>query len=68
VKIVIYSHSVPPKVEERSPRRVHRTRALLETLFPSVKRKLSARAPGGTIEMQTRQALLPGLAYNIYQV
>jgi hypothetical protein len=40
----------------------------VETLFSSVKRKLSARAPGRTIEMQMRQALLLGLAYNIYRV
>lgn len=40
VKIVIYSHAVPPRFEERSPPRVHRPRALLETLFPLVKRKL----------------------------
>jgi hypothetical protein len=46
VKIVIYSHSVPPRFEERSPRRIHCMRSLLETLFPSVKRKQSARACG----------------------
>jgi SAM-dependent methyltransferase len=41
---VVYSHSVPPRFEERSPRRVHRRRALLETLFPSAKRISYRRA------------------------
>ena len=38
------------------PRRIYRRRALAETLFSSVKRKLSARAPSRTLRMQIRQA------------
>jgi hypothetical protein len=61
-------HGVRAEMRRAFPRRVYRKRALVETLFSSVKRKLSARAPGRTIEMQMRQALLLGLAYNIYRV
>ena len=50
------------------PRRLYRRRALVETLFSSVKRKLSARAPGRTLRMQTRQALLLGLSFNLYHL
>ncbi len=34
----------------------------------AVKRKLSARAPGRSMPMQGRQALLLGLAYNLYRL
>jgi hypothetical protein len=34
------------------PRRLYRRRALIETLFSSVKRKLSARAPGHSLRTQ----------------
>jgi Transposase DDE domain/Transposase domain (DUF772) len=50
------------------PRKVYRRRALIETLFSSVKRKLSARAPGRTLRMQVRQALLLGLSFNLYRL
>jgi hypothetical protein len=33
-----------------------------------VKRKLSARAPGRRLSSQIRQALLLGLAYNLYRL
>jgi hypothetical protein len=47
------------------PRRVYRRRALIESVFSSVKRKLSARAPGRSLRMQTLQALLLGLSFNL---
>jgi Transposase DDE domain/Transposase domain (DUF772) len=50
------------------PQRLYRRRALVETLFSSVKRKLSARAPGRTLPMQMRQALLLGLSFNVYRL
>jgi Transposase DDE domain len=50
------------------PRRLYRRRALIETLFSSVKRKLSARAPGRTPPKQQRQALLLGLSFNLYRL
>jgi Transposase DDE domain len=45
-----------------------RQRALAESLFSSVKRELSARAPGRSIHTQRMQALLLGLAYDIYRL
>jgi DDE family transposase/transposase-like protein DUF772 len=50
------------------PRRLYRRRALVESVFSSVKRKLSARAPGRTLFTQRRQALLLGLAFNLYRL
>jgi hypothetical protein len=50
------------------PQRVYRRRALVETLFSSVKRKLSARVPGQTIRTQMRQALLLALSFNLYRL
>ena len=50
------------------PRKLYRRRALVETLFSSVKRKLSARAPGRSFRMQMRQALLLGLSFNLYRL
>ena len=50
------------------PHRIYRRRALIESVFSSVKRKLSARAPGRSLRMQTRQALLLGLSFNLYRL
>ena len=50
------------------PRRQYSRRALVETVFSTVKRKLSSRAPGRRLFMQTRQALLLGLTYNLYRL
>jgi hypothetical protein len=50
------------------PRRQYSRRALVETVFSTVKRKLSSRAPGRSLPMQQRQALLLGLAYNLYRL
>jgi len=50
------------------PRQLYRRRALVESVFSAVKRKLSARAPGRSQETQRLQALLLGLAYNLYRL
>ncbi len=50
------------------PRKVYGQRSLIESVFSSIKRKLSARAPGRTIETQVTQALLLGVAYNLYRL
>jgi hypothetical protein len=50
------------------PHRLYRHRALIESVFSSVKRKLSARAPGRLLSMQQRQALLLGLSFNLYRL
>jgi len=50
------------------PRKRYGPRAKVETLFSIVKRKLSAKAPGRSLPMQMRQALLLGLAFNLYRL
>ncbi len=50
------------------PQRMYRRRALIESRFSSVKRKLSARAPGRSLRTQMRQALLLGLSFNLYRL
>jgi hypothetical protein len=49
------------------PHRLYRRRALIESLFSSIKRKLSARAPGRSLPTQMRQALLLG-SFNLYRL
>jgi hypothetical protein len=50
------------------PRELYRRRALVESVFSAEKRKLSTRAPGRSLETQRIQALLLGLAYNLYRL
>jgi len=50
------------------PQRIYRRRSLIESLFSSVKRKLSAPAPGRSLRTQMRQALLLGLSFNLYRL
>ena len=59
---------VRAQMRRQFPRRIYRRRALIESLFSSVKRKLSARAPGRTLPMQKRQALWLGLSFNLYRL
>ncbi|MGH9691755.1 MAG: transposase [Candidatus Acidiferrales bacterium] len=61
-------HGVRAEMRRAFPRRIYRRRALIESLFSSVKRKLSARTPGLTLPRQKRQALLPGLSFNLYRL
>ncbi len=50
------------------PKKPYRQRSKIESVFSAVKRKLSSRAPGRCLTTQIRQALLLGLAYNIYRL
>jgi hypothetical protein len=50
------------------PCKLYRRRALIETVFSAVKRKLSGRAPGRSLRVQMRQALLLGLSFNLYRL
>src|SRR6267143_4898215 len=50
------------------PKKPYRQRNKIESVFSAVKRKLSSRAPGRSLTTQIRQALLLGLAYNIYRL
>ena len=56
------------KMRGAFPRQLYRKRALVESVFSAVKRKLSARAPGRSLQTQRVQALLLGLAYNPYRL
>lgn len=56
------------QMRRRFPRRRYSQRAQVESVFSAVKRKLSAKAPGRSTETQCRQAILLGLAYNIYRL
>lgn len=57
---------VRAQMRRRFPRRRYSQRAQVESVFSVVKRKLSAKAPGRSDETQCRQAMLLGVAYNIY--
>jgi hypothetical protein len=59
---------VRKQMRENFPRDLYGKRSLIESVFSAIKRKLSRRAPGRTIATQTRQALLLGLAFNIYRL
>ena len=50
------------------PRQLYGPRAKIETVFSVIKRKLSTKAPGRSLPMQMRQALLLGLAFNLYRL
>jgi hypothetical protein len=57
---------VRAQMRRRFPRKRYGQRAQVERVFSAVKRKLSAKAPGRSDGTQRRQAMLPGVAYNIY--
>jgi len=57
---------VRAQMRRRFPRRRYSQRAQVESVFSVVKRKLSAKAPGRSAETQRTQAMLLGVAYNIY--
>lgn len=50
------------------PAERYRQRVHAETVFSAIKRKLSARAPGRSVATQRKQALLLGLAFNLYRL
>jgi len=61
-------HGHRAKMRAAFPRQLYRKRALVESVFSAVKRKLSARAPGRSLQMQRMQALVLGLAYDLYRL
>ena len=61
-------HGVRAEMVRDFPADVYARRNLVESVFSSAKRKLSARAPGRSLQSQRLQALLLGLAYNIYRI
>jgi len=61
-------HGVRAEMRRAFPKKPYARRALVETVFSTVKRKLSAPAPGRSLFMQMRPALLLGLAYNLYRL
>jgi hypothetical protein len=61
-------HGVRAQMRTAFPAEGYRQRIHAETLFSAIKRKLSAKAPGRSLATQRKQALLLGLAYNIYRL
>ena len=57
---------VRAEMRRASPQHLYRRRALIESVFSSVKCKFSARVPGRSLFMQVRQALLLGLSFNLH--
>ena len=56
------------EMERNFPAGLYALRNAVESLFSAVKRKLSSRAPGRSLATQVLQALLLGVAYNIYRL
>jgi hypothetical protein len=61
-------HGVRAQMRAAFPAERYRHRVHAETVFSAIKRKLSAKAPGRSLTTQRKQALLLGLAYNIYKL
>ena len=61
-------HGVRAEMRREFPQRTYRRGALIEIVFCSVKRQVSARAPGRSLRRQRRQALLLGLSSNLYRL
>jgi DDE family transposase/transposase-like protein DUF772 len=56
------------QMKSKFPAKKYSQRNLIETVFSVVKRKLSTRAPGRSLATQAMQALILGLAYNLYKL
>jgi hypothetical protein len=63
-----YVRGIRAQMRTAFPKARYSQRALAKSVISAVKRKLSARAPGRLLDAQCRQALLLGLAYNIYRL
>jgi Transposase DDE domain/Transposase domain (DUF772) len=61
-------HGVRAEMRRAFPSQLYRRRALIESVVSSVKRQLSARAPGRSLPLQVPQALLLGLSFNLYRL
>jgi hypothetical protein len=60
------TNGVRAHMRHRFPRWRYSQRAQVESVFSVVKRKLSSKTPGRSAETQRWQAILLGVAYNIY--
>jgi hypothetical protein len=56
------------EMRQHFPSQLYALRSLVESVFSAVKRKLSPRAPGRTFHTQSIQALLLGLAFDLYRL
>ena len=61
-------HGVRAQMRAAFPVERYRQRVQAETVFSAIKRKLSGKAPGRSLATQRKQALLLGLAYNLYRL
>ncbi len=61
-------HGIRAQMRANFPTARYRPRTLVESVFSAAKRKRSSRAPGRLPVTQRLQALLLGLAYDIYRV
>jgi len=61
-------HGVRAQMRAHFPVAPYRQRALIESVFSAAKRKLSARAAGRSSATQQVQALLLGIAFNVYRL
>jgi hypothetical protein len=61
-------HGVRAHMRQEFPVELDRRRARIESLISAVKRQLSARAPGRSLATPCLQALLLGIADNIYRL
>jgi hypothetical protein len=65
-----YAHwqikGVRAQMRKRFPRRLCASRAQVESVFSTIKRKLAVTAPGRSMATQRLQALLLGITYNLY--
>jgi len=56
------------EMRQHFPSQLYALRSLVESVFSAVKRKLSPRAPGRSFHTQSIQALLLGLAFDLYRL
>ena len=61
-------HGIRAQMRADFPAVPYRQRALIESVFSATKRKLSARAPGHSSLTQQTQALVLGIAFNLYRL
>jgi hypothetical protein len=61
-------NGVRAHMKNNFPAKRYSQRNLIETVFSAVKRKLSTPAPGRSLATQAMQALILGLAYNLYKL
>lgn len=67
-KVMGRATGIREEMQRNFPKKLYSRRGLVETVFSVIKRKLSAKAPGRTLETQRIQAFLLGVAFNVYRV